>query len=43
MNKYIIFGIASICATLLCSEVCKFRKSYINLKRRKYKSWKYYD
>ena len=42
-NKYLILGIASICTTLLCTKVGKLRKFYINSKRRKNKSWKYYD
>jgi len=42
-NKLIIFGILSTGLTILIKEIYEFRKSYINLKRRKNKSWLYYD
>lgn len=42
-NKIIIIGLSLIGGTILIKESYKFRKSYINKKRKKKKSWKYYE
>lgn len=42
-NKIIILGLSLIGVTILCKKSFNYRKSYINKRRKKKKSWKYYE
>lgn len=41
-NKIIILGL-SLIGVILCKKFYNYRKYYINKRRKKKKSWKYYE